>query len=190
MKLKRAVKLYTQNIFPTPLTDIVFVFGQGGGGGAGVNSTFVTVLSEAGLPQSRRIAQGDGIAIVDNGAQQTIEIVNSAGLTSLQIDSSVNLVLDMASLTQRLFFGSVAINGLRSWSLQNAGAARRLQVLFSITGLTPGDSTHDQTLWPNTNIFTFSGMVPVPGVWRPIENGEYELIATTYDGINWRVSIF
>lgn len=187
LKLKRCVKLYDVPVFPTPLTSFVFNLGSGG---AGVDATYITVITEGGLPQSRRMAAGPGITLTDNGPQGTMEVGNSGSLSSLQFDASVNPVLNLGSFVERLFYGSVAINGTRTWSLSNSTNARRLQSLFSITGLTPGASTHDQTLWANTTIFTFSGATPSAGVWRPIEDGTYEIEATTYDGINWRVNIY
>jgi hypothetical protein len=187
LKLKRAVKLYDVPVFPTPLTEFVINLGSGG---ADADATYITVITEGGLPQSRRLSQGAGISLTDNGAQGTYEVGNTAALTSLQFDSSINPVLNLNSLIERLFYGSVAITGLRTWSLSNTTNARRLQAIFSISGLTPGDSTHNQTLWANTVIYTSAGITPSSGVFQPLENREYEIDATTYDGVNWRVNIF
>ncbi len=187
LKLKRCVGIGELPAFPTPLTEFVFNFGNGG---ADVDATYITVITEGGLPQSRRLAAGSGTTITDNGAQGTIEIGSSSALTSVQFDSSVNPVLNFAGMIERLFYGSVAITGLRTWSLSNTSNAKRLQALFTISGLTPGDSTHDQTLWANSTIYTSAGLTPSAGVFRPLENREYEIEATTYDGVNWRVNIF
>lgn len=185
LKLKRAVKLYDVPVFPTPLTEFVFNLGSGGG-----DESYITAISEGGLPQSRRIVAGSGISLTDGGAQGTMQITNLGTLSSLEVDYSINPVLNLAGFIERLFYGNQAINGLRTWSLLNSSNTKRLQAIFSITGLTPGDSTHDQTLWANTTIFTFSGMTPSAGVWRPLQDGDYEIDATTYDGVNWKVKIF
>lgn len=187
LKLKRAVKLYDLPVMPTPLTEFVFNLGNGG---ADPDLTYITVITEAGLPQSRRLAQGSGVAIVDNGAQGTIEISSTAGLSSLQVVYSASpITLNMAGLIERLFYGAGSINGLRTWALSNSSNAKRLQAIFTITGLTPGASTHDQTLWANTVISTVAGIVPSAGVFRPMQDGDYEIEATTYDGTNWKVKI-
>lgn len=189
LKLKRALGLYDVPAFPTPLTDIVINIGDGGG--AGADATYVTMASEAGLPQSRRLAVGFGLTLTDGGALGNATLVNTANvLTSVQFDSSINPVLDLAGFIERLFYGSVAITGTRTWSLLNAGSARRIQAQFSISGLTPGDSTHDQTLWANTTIYTTRGATPSAGVFQPLEDGDYEIIATSYNGVAWRVNIF
>jgi hypothetical protein len=188
LKLKRAVKLYNVPVFPTPLTE--FVFNLGTAGGADVDATYVTVAVEGGLPQSRRLAIGAGLLLSDGGGQGNVTLTNAEVLTSLQFDSSVNPVLDLAGFIERLFYGSTPITGTRTWSLLSATNTKRLQALFSISGLTPGDSTHDQTLWANTTIITSAGLTPSAGVFQPLENREYEIDATTYDGVNWRVNIF
>lgn len=187
LKLKRCVGLYDVPVFPTPLT--VFVFNMGSGG-ANPDATYITVITEGGLAQSRRLSPGTGISIVDNGPQGTIEVQNTGALSSVQFDASVNPVLNLAGTIERLFYGSVPISGTRTWSLLQGSNARRLQAQFSITGLTPGDHTHDQTLWANTTIYTVVGATPSAGVFQPLEDGTYEIDATTYDGINWRVTIF
>lgn len=188
LKLKRVLKLFTVPVFPTPLTNIVINLGSGGG--ADADATYITVVTEGGLPQSRRLAAGSGTSLTDNGPQGTMEINATGALTSVQVDYSVNPVLNFATLVERLFYGNQAINGLRTWSLTNDGNARRLQAIFSISGLTPGASTHDQTLWANVTIFTAAGSTPSANVFRPVQDGDYEIEATTYDGVNWRVNIF
>lgn len=189
LKLKRVLKLFSLPAFPTPLTDIDINIG--GGGGADADATYITVVTEGGLPQSRRLAAGAGISFTDNGAQNTLEVTSTgAALSSLEVDYSINPVLNFATLVERLFYGNQAITGLRTWSLSNAGNAKRLQAVFTINGLTPGGSTHDQTLWANTTIYTMAGSTPSSNIFRPIQDGDYEIEATTYDGVNWRVNIF
>ncbi len=188
LKLKRCVKLYDVPVFPTPLTE--FVFNMGSGGGADADATYITVITEAGLPQSRRLASGTGISLTDNGAQGSMQINNTNAIDSIVVNTAINPVLDLNGQIERLFSGSVAITGTRTWSKINDGNTLRLGALFSISGLTPGDSTHDQTFWANSSIFTFSGATPSAGVWQPLQDGTYEIDATTYDGVNWRINIF
>lgn len=186
LKLKRCAGLYDLPVFPTPLTDFVFNLGSGG---ADPDSTFITVITEAGLPQSRRLANGTGILVTDNGAQGTIQIDNTDSLSQLQY-AAANPVLNMGGFSERLFYGDGAITGIETWSLTNTGNAKRIQATFTISGLTPGDSTHDQTMWANTTIFTTAGATPSAGVFQPLENREYLLDAVTYDGVNWKTVIF
>lgn len=188
LKLKRCVKLYDVPVFPTPLTS--FVFNIGSGGGADADATFVTINTEAGLPQSRRIAQGPGISLTDNGAQGTVVITNNAALNVVAVNTAINPVLDLNGQIERLFRGTVPITGLRSWSKIGDANALRLQALFTISGLTPGDATHDQTFWAGSTIATITGSSPSAGVFRPLGDGVYEIEATTYDGVNWRINIF
>lgn len=188
LKLKRAVRLYDSPVFPTPLTE--FVFNLADTGGADADATYLTVVTEGNLPNSRRPIAGTGMSITDNGPQGTFVFNNTAAVDSVQVNTAINPVLDINGQIERFFYGSVAITGTRTWSLTNTTNARRLQATFVISGLTPGDSTHDQTLWANTTIFTISGETPSPGVFRPGQDGRYEIIATTYDGVNWVVRIF
>lgn len=188
LKLKRSTKIFTENVFPTPLTE--FVFNLGGDGGADADASYITAELEGTVANSRKAAAGTGISLTDNGPQGTFVINNTSALSSLQFDATVNPVLNFANFIERLFYGSVAITGTRTWSLSNSSNAKRLQAAFTISGLTPGASTHDQTLWANTTIYTTRGITPSAGVFRPLDNGDYEIIATTYDGINWKVNIY
>lgn len=183
LKLKRAVKLYTENVFPTPLTEFVFISGSGGDSDA----SYITAVLEGGLANSRRATAGTGISLIDGGPQGNMQINNTAALTALQVDTSGSTPsLNMASLIERLFYGSVNITGLKTWSIANGTNARRFQLNFVISGLTPGGSTHDQT-FPAT--FKSSDGRWLSGQrWRPIEDGEYEASASTYDGVNWIIS--
>jgi hypothetical protein len=187
LKLKRCVGLYDVPVFPTPLTEFVFNLGSGG---SDPDATYITVSAEGLLPNSRRLAAGPGVTLTDNGPQGTMEASANSVLTALQVNYAINPVLNLGGLSERLFYGNGNITGLRTWSLSGASNARRLQAIFTISGLTPGDSTHDQTLWANTTIYTSAGITPSAGVFQPLENREYEIEATTYDGVNWRVNIF
>ncbi len=187
LKLKRCVGLYDVPVFPTPLTEFVFNMGSGG---SDPDATYITVSAEGLLPNSRRLAAGPGVTLTDNGPQGTIEASASGTLTALEVDYSINPVLNLAGFVERLFYGNGPITGTRTWSLLNASNTKRIQAVFTISGLTPGDSTHDQTLWANTTIYTAVGATPSAGVFQPLDNREYEIDATTYDGVNWRVNIF
>lgn len=183
LKLKRAVKLYDVPVFPTPLTSFVFNLGSGG---ADEDATYVTVSSEAGLPQSRRLAIGAGLSLTDGGAQGNLVVTNTDVLTSLQVDTSAApIVLNMAGLTERLFYGSANITGLKTWSLSNTSNARRFQLLFTISGMTMGASTHDQT-WP-AGFESSDGRWLTGRIFRPLEDGKYQATATTYDGVTWTI---
>lgn len=186
LKLKRATKLFDLPAFPTPLTDIVINLGSGGG--ADADATYVTISTEGNLPQSRRIASGTGISLSDGGAQGPITVINTNAIDAVQVNTAINPVLDVNSQLERFFYGSVAINGLRTWSLSNAANAKRISGQFSITGLTPGASTHDQT-WPAA--FTMSDARWISGskIWRPIDDGAYEFVAQTFDGTTWKLQI-
>ncbi len=186
LKLKRAVGLYEVPVFPTPLTDIVINLGSGGG--ADSDATFVTVSTEGSLANSRRQAAGVGISLTDGGPQGTLLITNTNAIDAVQVNTAINPVLNVNSLLERFFYGSVAITGTRTWSLSNAGNARRISGQFSISGLTPGASTHDQT-WPAA--FTMSDVRWISGskIWRPIEDGAYDFEATNYDGTGWKLKI-
>lgn len=188
LKLKRATRLFDLPTFPTPLTDIVINLGFGSGG-ADADSTFVTVATEGLLANSRRQAAGVGISLTDGGPQGTLIITNTNAIDSIQVDTSINPVLNVNSLLERFFYGSVAITSTKTWSLSNAGNAKRISGEFVISGLTPGASTHDQT-WPAN--FTMSDTRWEQNgskKWTPIDNGTYEFIATTNNGVTWRLEI-
>lgn len=184
LKLKRSVKLYDVPVFPTPLTS--FVINLASSGGAGVSASYITVSAEAGLPQSRRFAIGAGLALTDGGPLGQLTLVNTEALTSLQVDTTAApIVLNLGGFIERLFYGSANITGVKTWSLSNSSNAKRFQVLFTISGMTPGASTHDQT-WPAG--FESSDGRWLPGrIFRPVEDGKYEAIATTYDGVTWTI---
>ena len=189
LKLKRCVGLYDIPVFPTPLTDIVLNLASGSGGDP--DATFVTVNSESALINSRRIVVGgDGVLTsVDGGPLGTLQI--SADLLSFAVvDTSVSpVVINLASVRERLFRGSVSINGFRTWQLSNAANGRRWQFRFVISGLTPGAGTHDQTMPANFKMSDARVISSGPIVWRPLSDGEYEAVATTYDGLTWNLTI-
>lgn len=187
LKLKRATRLYDLAAFPTPLTSIVFTLGAGGG--ADADATFVTVGIEGLLANSRRAAAGSGISLTDGGAQGTLLFTNTNAIDAVQVDTSINPVLNINSLLERFFYGSVAITSTKTWSLSNAGNARRISGEFTISGLTPGDSTHDQT-WP-ANFTMSDARWEQNGAkkWTPIDNGLYEFSAQTNNGVTWRLEI-
>lgn len=185
LRLKRCVGLYDVPAFPTPLTDFVFNLGSGG---ADVDATYVTVVSEGGLPQSRRLAIGAGLSLTDGGALGNVTLVNTNALDSVQVDTSVNPVLDLNGLVERLFYGSTPITGLRTWSLLSATNVKMAFVNFVISGLTPGAGTHDQT-WPSSFKMSDARWNSGTKTWRPIEDGEYQAKITTYDGVNYKLEI-
>jgi len=186
LKLKRATKLFDLPAFPTPLTDIVINLGSGGG--ADADATYVTISTEGNLPQSRRIAAGTGISLSDGGAQGPVTVINTNAIDAVQVNTAINPVLNVNSQLERFFYGSDAITGTRTWSLSNSGNAKRISGQFSISGLTPGASTHDQT-WPAA--FTMSDARWISGskIWRPIDDGAYEFVAQTFDGVTWKLQI-
>lgn len=189
LKLKLCCGLYSLPAFPTPLTEFVFNFGTGSGG-ATTSATYITVDQEVDLTQSRRlILGGDGIlSLTDGGALGNLSLVANL-LDIAAIDTSVNpMVINMNSYKERLFKGNANITTTRTWSVSNTTNARRFQFLFTISGLTSGGSTHDQTM-PSEFSMSDARWTTSTKKWRPIDNGVYQAIGTTYDGVNWTLVI-
>jgi hypothetical protein len=185
LKLKRACKLYTEDVFPTPLTGYVFVTGTGGG--ADADATYITQAIEGGLPNSRRASPGIGISLTDGGPQGNLLITNTAAINSVGVSMAASPVnLDLNSLIERWFYGTTNITGTRTFTLSNTASARGFKLNFVISGLTPGGSTHDLTF--PSSFKSSDGRWLSGQVWRPIEDGEYQAEASTFDGINWIIS--
>jgi hypothetical protein len=192
LKLKRSVGLYDLAIFPTPLTDIIIALGGGGGGGAGGDETYLTVVTEAGLSQSRRlILGGDAILELADGGAGGNMVLTANILDVASVDTTVSpIVLNMNSLKERLFLGSANIASIKTWSFSNVTNAKRFYFTFVISGTILGAS-HDQTMPANVKM-SDARIVPLssPKKWRPIDTGEYEAVATTYDnGVTWKLTI-
>lgn len=183
LKLKRAVKLYNGIAFPTPLTEFVFAFGSGGD----TDATYITAVLEGGLANSRKMTQGNGILVTDNGPQGNIVITNTGAIDSVGVAMNASPVnLDLNSLIERWFYGTTNITAAVTFTKSGDSNARKLKINFVIDGLTPGGSTHDLTFWANTK--SSDGRWLPGNKWRPIEDGEYTAEAWTFDGVNWIIS--
>ena len=184
LRLKRAVKIFPGNEFPTPLTGYTFVTGESG---ADADASYITAIAEGTLGQSRRLTQGVGISLTDGGPAGNMMVTNTAAISAVEVDTSVSpIVLDMDGLMERFFYGSVPITGLRTWQVINAGTARRIKLNFVISNMTPGDATRDQTFPPefkSSDARWHPDVVPYE--WRPIEDGEYTAEAFTFNGVDW-----
>lgn len=184
LKLKRACKLYSENLFGTPLTGYEFVIGDGGGDS---DATYITQALEGGLPNSRRAVAGTGISLTDGGPQQNLVITNTGAINSVGVSMAGSPVnLDLNSLIERWFYGTTDITGATTFTKSNDGNARRLKLNFVISGMVFGSSTHDLTFWANTK--SSDARWQGGGVWRPIEDGEYTAEAWTFDGVNWIIA--
>lgn len=183
LKLKRACKLYSENLFGTPLTGYEFVIGDGGNSDA----TYITQTLEGSLPNSRRALAGTGISLTDGGPQGNLVITNTGAINSVGVSMAGSPVnLDLNSLIERWFYGTTNITGAITFTKSNDSNAKRLQLNFVISGLTPGGSTHDLTFWANTK--SSDGRWLSGNKWRPIEDGEYTAEAWTFDGVNWIIA--
>lgn len=187
LKLKRVVRLFDLPAFPTPLTDLIISL-SGGSGGASSSATYITVAIEAALAQSRRLQANGGLTLDDGGAQGNITIEGNY-LNLGSVDTSANpMVLDMDSVREMIFGSSANITGAKTIVINNATNARRLQWRFTLSGvLTTG--SHDLTMPASVKMSDARVVGTGPIVWRPWDLGEYEMIATTYDGITWLVRI-
>jgi hypothetical protein len=186
LRLKRCVGLYDLPVFPTPLTDIVIDLSGGSGGNS--NASYLTQNTESSLPQSRKLlVSGNLISDVDGGASgNRVLSANLMDIASVDVSGSTPAI-NMNNELYRLFKASANITGTKTWSISNAG--KKFEMLFVISGLTPGASTHDQT-WPST--FKMSDArweLNGSKKWTPATNGEYIAKGTTYDGTNWRLEI-
>jgi hypothetical protein len=188
LKLKRSVKLYSAIGFPTPLTGYIFVVSDSG---SDVDATYITATLEGGLPNSRRILNGNGISLTDGGPQGNMVIVNTAAIDTVAVSLNSSPVnLNFNSLVERWFYGNTNVIAAVTFTKSGDGNARRMKLNFTISGLTPGGSTHDLTFWANTKSsdarWNPGGVNPLK--WRPIEDGEYTAEAWTFDGVNWIIS--
>lgn len=103
------------------------------------------------------------------------------------------LTFDFEEECRKLFLGSADITSVKTWvfskSAENTEAALEFKFSFVIDGLTPGDSTHDQTM-PATVKMSDGRVVPGTRKWRPYEDGEYLAKATSFNnGTSWKLEI-
>lgn len=189
LKLKRCVGLYDVPEFPSPISDVIINLEDNV---APDDATYITLTQEPRLTKSRQLVVNENgvLEVVDNGPLSTLALTANL-LNIFSVDASVSpMVLNMNDEREVLFIGDEPINGQRTWQMAEITTARRFQFDFSISGLvTPGDSTHDQTMPAGFKMSDARVISSGPNVWRPYANGEYEAVATTYDGSTWILTI-
>jgi hypothetical protein len=189
LKLKRCVGLYDIPDFPSPISDVIINLD---GNVAPDDATYITLTQEPRLTESRQLVVNENgvLEVVDNGPLSTLELTANV-LNIVAVDASTSpMVLNMGDEREVLFIGSEDIDGQRTWQMDGISNARRHQFNFVIVGLvTPGDSTHDQTMPAGFKMSDARVVSSGPNVWRPYANGEYEAVATTYDGSTWILTI-
>jgi hypothetical protein len=109
-------------------------------------------------------------------------------LTNVDTDADP-IILDLDDNVEVLLLGG-GITERKTWQIDNAGRATKFYFSFTISGSIVDDS-HDQTMPANV---TMSDARIVPGssplVWRPVETGEYQAVATSYNnGATWKLEI-
>jgi hypothetical protein len=95
------------------------------------------------------------------------------------LDTSGAIVMNMENLKQKMFLGSAAIAGIKTWTITNAVNALKFTVFFTLTG------TPVQTLPAN---FKGNDGGLVGGVWTPAAAGDY-VMTGEFNGTNWHIRI-
>lgn len=99
------------------------------------------------------------------------------------VDASAStLILDMQSLSQRLFKSSGIIAAPKTWLLANVGNSFYIpSFTFSLSGL------HAQTM-PSNFKMSDARWDSVGKIWTPLDTGEYRA-SLIYDGTSWLLTI-
>lgn len=140
------------------------------------NNVFATPLTTLVIEQSCQCDGGSG-----EGGCPDVEQVDTSG---------ESITLDLDGECKKLFRGLADIDEAKVWVIEGDSGATEFLFVFGITGLTPGDSTHDQTMPSNVKMSDARVVSSSPKKWRPYANGEYLARATTFDGgLNWRLEI-
>lgn len=167
---------------PGILNEINFQFPQ---------STTVDLIiqnSSVDLPVRERLNFRNGLQASDDGSIIHAEFIGGEYDRLALVTTSSPIAMDMDSRKKRFFVGG-NINGLRTWStIANITAAMEFLVVFTITGLTPGATTHDQTMPADWMMDNQDGRWQGGQKWRPDNDGKY-FGWGVYDGTNWIVQI-
>ena len=107
------------------------------------------------------------------------------GISIVQFDATLaNIALDFGNDSEVTFVASAPIGAIRTWQLVNSANAKKMYILFSITGAAP--ETYAQT-FPN-NFKMNNPDWDKNNAWTPYQIGDYKATAI-YDGVNWWMDI-
>ncbi len=110
----------------------------------------------------------------------------SMDLEIVSTSTSGNIDLNMASLTQRAFEGTVAIAANKTWSFSNVTNA--IQIPFFKFTVSVADVEQQMPL--NVKMLQFEGnWDDGTKIWTPTEIGDY-LAEGSYDGTTWYLKIY
>jgi hypothetical protein len=107
------------------------------------------------------------------------------------VDASEDpLVFDFGNNSSDVYFlADGPIDEAKTWSIINFIGARRAYFNFSVAGIIE-DASHDQTMPSNVKMNDARVISTGPNVWRPMEEGEYQAVFTSYDsGLTWKLEI-
>lgn len=150
-------------------------------------AAFLTKYNDAGTGLYRA-GQSAGAIGSDDHREKIIDIKDSVLFLEdtnarVSLDTSVNPVINMATLKERVFLGSVPIAVPRTWSFTNFANAIKATVFFTLSGV------DIQTFPANVFMQNFVGNWDnTLKQWTPIASGNYES-EFTYDGTNFYLKI-
>lgn len=111
------------------------------------------------------------------------EIPSVAEEGYIDLDTSGNVVIDMASKRDRRFKATANIAGAKNWSIINAGNAIEIPSLILVTTV----AAPVQTFGAGFKMGNSNDWDPGAKTWAPLEAGEYDLRFTLQGGI-WRIT--
>lgn len=136
-----------------------------------------------------RAGQEAGAIGSDDHREKIIDIKDSVifiedSNVRVTVDTSINPVINMANLKERIFLGTVAIAVARTWSFTNFANTIKARVFFTLS------VASIQTMPANVFMQNFVGNWDITlKEWTPNATGNYEA-EFTYDGTNFYLKIY